>query len=107
MLTFFWNCKVSVLEHYKTDKLLSAKKTYCNLLENHLKPSFRSKRHSLLSSGILLQQIMHGFIQFLHHLKLLYICALSLFHILHIHLTLRYMIIMCLDPYGGTRWEEV
>jgi histone-lysine N-methyltransferase SETMAR len=55
MLTLFWDYKGPILEHYMPRGLTINSKSYCDLLHNHLKPAIRSKRRSLLSSGVLLQ----------------------------------------------------
>jgi hypothetical protein len=45
----------SLLEHYMPRGLTINSESYCDLLQNHLKPAIRSKRRDLLSSGVLLQ----------------------------------------------------
>jgi histone-lysine N-methyltransferase SETMAR len=55
MLTLFWGYKGPILEHYMPRGLTINSKSYCDLLQNHLKPAIRSKRRGLLSSGVLLQ----------------------------------------------------
>jgi histone-lysine N-methyltransferase SETMAR len=55
MLTLFWYYKGPILEHYMPRGLTINSESYCDLLQNHLKPAVRSKCHGLLSSGVLLQ----------------------------------------------------
>jgi histone-lysine N-methyltransferase SETMAR len=55
MLTLFWDYKGPILEHYMLRGLTVNSESYCDLLQNHLKPAIRSKRRGLLSSGVLLQ----------------------------------------------------
>jgi histone-lysine N-methyltransferase SETMAR len=55
MLTLFWDYKGPILEHYVPRELTINSESYCDLLQNHLKPAIRSKCHGLLSSGVLLQ----------------------------------------------------
>jgi histone-lysine N-methyltransferase SETMAR len=55
MLTLFWDFKGPILEHYMSRGLTINSESYCDLLQNHLKPAIRSKRRGLLSSGVLLQ----------------------------------------------------
>jgi histone-lysine N-methyltransferase SETMAR len=55
MLMLFWDYKGLILEHYMPRGLTINSKSYCDLLQNHLKPAIRSKRRGLLSSGVLLQ----------------------------------------------------
>jgi histone-lysine N-methyltransferase SETMAR len=55
MLTLFWDYKGPILEHYMPRGLTINSDSYCDLLQNHLKPAIRSKHRSLLSSGVLLQ----------------------------------------------------
>jgi histone-lysine N-methyltransferase SETMAR len=55
MLTLFWDYRGPILEHYMPRGLTINSESYCDLLQNHLKPAIRSKNHSLLSSGVLLQ----------------------------------------------------
>jgi histone-lysine N-methyltransferase SETMAR len=47
--------KGPILEHYMPRGLTISSESYCDLLQNHLKPPIRSKCRSLLSSGALLQ----------------------------------------------------
>jgi hypothetical protein len=44
-----------ILEHYMPRGLTINSKSYCDLLQNHLKPAIRSKHRGLLNSGVLLQ----------------------------------------------------
>ena len=55
MLTLFWDERELILEHYtpRGNNVNSA--TYADLLKNHLCPAMKSKRHGLLSTGVLLQ----------------------------------------------------
>jgi histone-lysine N-methyltransferase SETMAR len=55
MLTIFWDYKDPILEHYMPRGLTINSESYCDLLQNHLKPAIRSKHCGLLSSGVLLQ----------------------------------------------------
>jgi histone-lysine N-methyltransferase SETMAR len=55
MLTLFWDYKGPILQHYMPRGLTINSKSYCDLLQNHLKPAVRSKRRGMLSSGVLLQ----------------------------------------------------
>jgi histone-lysine N-methyltransferase SETMAR len=55
MLTLFWDYKGPILEHYMPRGLTINGESYCDLLQNHLKPAILSKRRGLLSSGVLLQ----------------------------------------------------
>jgi hypothetical protein len=45
----------SLLKHYMPRGLTINSESFCDLLQNHLKPAIRSKRRGLLSSGVLLQ----------------------------------------------------
>ena len=55
MLTLFWDERGVILEHYmpRWNNVNSA--TYADLLKKHLRPAIKSKRHGLLSIGVLLQ----------------------------------------------------
>jgi histone-lysine N-methyltransferase SETMAR len=55
MLTLFWDYKGPILEHYMPRGLTINSESYCDLLQNHLKPEIRSKFLGLLSSVVLLQ----------------------------------------------------
>jgi histone-lysine N-methyltransferase SETMAR len=55
MLTLFWDYKGPILEHYMPRGRTINSESYCDLLQNHLKPAIRSKRRGLHSSGVLLQ----------------------------------------------------
>jgi histone-lysine N-methyltransferase SETMAR len=55
MLMLFWDYKGPILEHYMPRGLSINSESYCDLLQNHVKPAVRSKRRGLLSSGVLLQ----------------------------------------------------
>jgi histone-lysine N-methyltransferase SETMAR len=55
MLTLFWDYKGPILEHYMPRELTINSESYCDLLQNHLKPVIRSKCRGLLSSDVLLQ----------------------------------------------------
>lgn len=55
MLTLFWDNKGAILEHYMPRGSTVNSESYCDLLQNHLKPAIRSKRRGLLRSGVLLQ----------------------------------------------------
>jgi histone-lysine N-methyltransferase SETMAR len=55
MLMLFWDYKGLILERYRPRGLTINSKSYCDLLQNHLKPAISSKRCSMLSSGVLLQ----------------------------------------------------
>jgi histone-lysine N-methyltransferase SETMAR len=54
VLTLFWDYKGPILEHYMSRGLTVNSESYCDLLQNNLKPAVRSKRCGLLSSGVLL-----------------------------------------------------
>jgi hypothetical protein len=45
----------SLLEHYMPRGLTINSESYCDLLQNHVKPAIRSQHRGLLSSGVLLQ----------------------------------------------------
>jgi histone-lysine N-methyltransferase SETMAR len=55
MLTLFWDYKGPILEHNMPRGLTINSESYCDLLQNHLKPAIRSKRRGVLSSCVLLQ----------------------------------------------------
>jgi len=55
MLTFFWDERGVILEHYMPRGSTVTSATYADLLKNHLHPAIRSKRRGLLSTGVLLQ----------------------------------------------------
>jgi histone-lysine N-methyltransferase SETMAR len=55
MLTLLWDYKGPILEHYMPRGLTINSESYCDLFQNHFKPSIRSKRRGLLCSGVLLQ----------------------------------------------------
>jgi hypothetical protein len=44
MLTLFWDYKGRTLEHYMPRGLTINSESYCDMLQNHLKPAIRSKR---------------------------------------------------------------
>jgi histone-lysine N-methyltransferase SETMAR len=52
MLTIFRDYKGPILVHAQGT---INSESYCDLLQNHFQPAIRSKRHDLLSSGVLLQ----------------------------------------------------
>jgi hypothetical protein len=98
MLTLFCDYKGPILEHYMPKGLTINSESYCNVLQNHLKPAIRSKRLGLLSSGLLLQHDNARPHTAFATAKKSQICFLSVFHILHIHRISHRVIIMCLDP---------
>lgn len=49
--------------------------------------------------------IMCGLSQVMQQLNKLWICVLSVFHIVHIHSTLHHVIILCFNPQGDNMWE--
>jgi len=55
MLILFWDERVVILEHYMPRGKTVTSETYADLLKNHLRPAIKSKRHGLLSTGVLLQ----------------------------------------------------
>lgn len=55
MLTFFWDCKASVVEHSMSRGTTINNDANCDLLENYLKLSVRSKCCILLHFSVLLQ----------------------------------------------------
>lgn len=55
MLTVFWDKDGCLVEHYMPKKTNVNSETYCDILQNHLKPAIRSKRRGMLSAGVLLQ----------------------------------------------------
>jgi histone-lysine N-methyltransferase SETMAR len=55
MLTLFWDDKGPILEHNTPRGLNINSESYCDLLQNHLKPAISPKRRGLLSSCVLLQ----------------------------------------------------
>ena len=55
MLTLFWDERRVILEHYMPRGNTVTSATYAGLLKNHLCPAIKSKRHGLLSTGVLLQ----------------------------------------------------
>lgn len=54
LLTFFWDEKGPILEHYMPPGSTVTSESYVDVLQNHLKPAIRSKRRGLLSKGVLL-----------------------------------------------------
>ena len=56
MLTVFWDKKGVIVEHYLPKGQTVNSRSYCDLLQNHLRPAIRSKRRCLLSKGVCLQQ---------------------------------------------------
>jgi len=55
MLTLFWDERGVILEHYMLRENTVTSATYADILKNHLCPAIKSKRHGLLSTGVLLQ----------------------------------------------------
>jgi len=55
MLTLFWDEQGVILEHYMPRGNTVSSVKYADLLKNHLHPAIKSKRHGLLSTGVLLQ----------------------------------------------------
>ena len=55
MLTLFWDEKGIILEHYTPRGTAVTSASYSDLLKIHFRPAIKSKRHGLLSSGVLLQ----------------------------------------------------
>ena len=52
MLTFFWDYKGPILEHYMPRGSTVTSATYSNLLRENLKPAIRQKRSGLLTMGV-------------------------------------------------------
>jgi len=52
MLTFFWDYKGPILEHYMPRGSTVTSATYSNLLRENLKPAIRQKRRGLLTMGV-------------------------------------------------------
>jgi len=55
MLTLFLDKRGVILEHYMPRGNTVTSAMYADLLKNHLHPAIKSKRHGLLSTGVLLQ----------------------------------------------------
>jgi hypothetical protein len=54
MLTLFWDQKGVILEHYTPRGNTVTSASYTDLLKNHLRPAINTKRHGLLSIGVIL-----------------------------------------------------
>jgi histone-lysine N-methyltransferase SETMAR len=54
MLTFFWDYKGPILEHYMPGGNTVTSATYSHLLRENLKPSIRQKQRRLLMTGVCL-----------------------------------------------------
>ena len=54
MLTFFWDYKGPILEHYMRRGSTVTSATYSNLLRENLKPAIRQKWRGLLTMGVCL-----------------------------------------------------
>jgi len=55
MLTLSWVEQGVILEHYMSWRNTVTSAAYADLLKNYLHPAIKSKRHGLLSTGVLLQ----------------------------------------------------
>jgi len=55
MLSLFWDERLVILKHYMPRGNTVPSATYADLLKNHLRPEFKSKRRGFLSTGVLLQ----------------------------------------------------
>jgi histone-lysine N-methyltransferase SETMAR len=55
MLTLFWDEQGVILAHYMPRGNTVNSATYADLLNNHLRPTIKSKQRGLLSTGVLLQ----------------------------------------------------
>ena len=51
----FWDSRGPLVEHYMPRETTVTSASYCDLLQNHLKPAIRSKCRGLLMTGVLLQ----------------------------------------------------
>lgn len=93
-----WDCRGPILKHYMSTGITVNRKAYCDLHENHFKSSVKSKYHSLIHSGVLLQHVkMQYHMTCATAKKKLRICIWSVVHILHIHLTSHNLIGLCLE----------
>ena len=54
MPTLFWDKRGVILEHYVPRENTVTSATFADLLKNRLRPSIKSKRRGLLSTGVLL-----------------------------------------------------
>lgn len=98
MFTLYWDCRGPILKHYMSTGITVNRKAYCDLHENHFKSSVKSKYHSLIHSGVLLQHVkMQYHMTCATAKKKLRICIWSVVHILHIHLTSHNLIGLCLE----------
>lgn len=50
-MTLFWDHQDPLVEHYTSKGMTVISASYCNLLQNHLRPAVRSKHHGLISTG--------------------------------------------------------
>jgi len=55
MMTLFRDERGAILEHYMPRGNTVTDAMYADLLKNHLRPAIKSKRHGLLTTGVLLQ----------------------------------------------------
>lgn len=72
MFTLFWNCRDPFLKHYKPRETTANSKTYCDLVENHLKHPARSELCSLVSLwgvGVVTAMITHSLTQLVQQLN--------------------------------------
>ena len=105
MLTLFWDKKGVILEHYMPRGTTVNSASYSDLLQNHHRPAIKSKRHGLLSSGVLLQ---HDNAR--PHTARTTVATITDLHfecflIHHTHQTLPQAISVCLDC-SKKQWEE-
>ena len=93
------------MEHYTPRGTTVTSASYSDLLQNHLRPAIKSKRHGLLSSGVLLQHDNAKPHTALQQLQQSQTCILSVFLIHHTHQTLPQAISICLD-HSKKQWDE-
>jgi hypothetical protein len=88
MLTVFWDERGVIVEHYMPRGNTVTSVTYADLLKNHLRPSVKSKRLGLLSTGVPLQHENARLHTARSPVATTKICPSSVFHICHTRQTL-------------------
>jgi len=104
MLTFFWDKRGVILEHYMSRGNPVTSTKYAHLLKNHLRPAIKSKRRGRLSTGVLPQRenarshTAHSTVATIQD------CPLSVFHIHRTRQTSTPVTFMSLDR-SNRRWD--
>ena len=108
ILTLFWDSKRAILEHYTSKGATITSASYCDLLENQLKPAIRTERRGLPNTSVLMlhdnarPHTAHATVA-----KKSRIFVLSVSNIHYTHLILLVRLSCVWGSKGGIVWKKV